>query len=291
MLQEIELRAAARQLSGLSALRSAGAAIGNQGAGNSGWIGRLQGRADVVRAARRHRALALACSANFAATSCGYVGVNDGWQQLNAHRRLTECYARAYGRQHRAHRARSISSAVMGGSCSRWRSAPTPAEAAQDARAALLRDFDDVRDSVRRAGGRASTAVVDRAGHHERRSADGRIRLSVAMLRTHEDKGHPGGMIASLSIPWGNAKGDHDLGGYHVVVAARSRRERGRAARRRARRRRAPRASLSDGARRRRTAIGRRTCGSTERPTGAAIRWTRRGFRFCSPTIFAGMTR
>src|SRR5581483_2150605 len=40
---------------------------------------------------------------------------------------------------------------------------------------------------------------------------------SVAVLRTHESKDFVGGMIASLSIPWGFNKGDKDLGGYHLV--------------------------------------------------------------------------
>ena len=47
--------------------------------------------------------------------------------------------------------------------------------------------------------------------------ASDEYRTSIAVLKTHEDKGHPGGIIASLSIPWGNHKGDHDLGGYHLV--------------------------------------------------------------------------
>ena len=33
----------------------------------------------------------------------------------------------------------------------------------------------------------------------------------------HEDKTYSGAFIASLSIPWGYAKGDDDLGGYHLV--------------------------------------------------------------------------
>ncbi len=41
--------------------------------------------------------------------------------------------------------------------------------------------------------------------------------LSAAVLRTHEEKRFPGGIIASLSIPWGFAKGDDDLGGYHLA--------------------------------------------------------------------------
>ena len=42
-------------------------------------------------------------------------------------------------------------------------------------------------------------------------------RASVAVLRTHESKDFLGGVIASLSIPWGFNKGDEDLGGYHLV--------------------------------------------------------------------------
>ena len=37
------------------------------------------------------------------------------------------------------------------------------------------------------------------------------------MLFAHEDKTYPGAMIASLSIPWGEIKGDEQLGGYHLV--------------------------------------------------------------------------
>jgi glucoamylase len=36
-------------------------------------------------------------------------------------------------------------------------------------------------------------------------------------MRTHEDRRFPGGIIASLSMPWGNTRGDDDLGGYHLV--------------------------------------------------------------------------
>ena len=42
-------------------------------------------------------------------------------------------------------------------------------------------------------------------------------RASVAVLRTHESKDFLGGIIASLSVPWGFNKGDEDLGGYHLI--------------------------------------------------------------------------
>ena len=42
-------------------------------------------------------------------------------------------------------------------------------------------------------------------------------RMSAAVLAIHEDKSASGAVIASLSIPWGDSKGDHELGGYHLV--------------------------------------------------------------------------
>ena len=42
-------------------------------------------------------------------------------------------------------------------------------------------------------------------------------RTSAAVLAVHEDKSALGAMIASLSIPWGESRGDHELGGYHLV--------------------------------------------------------------------------
>ena len=40
---------------------------------------------------------------------------------------------------------------------------------------------------------------------------------SFSLLLSHEDKSYPGALIASLSIPWGEARGDADNGGYHLV--------------------------------------------------------------------------
>jgi len=39
--------------------------------------------------------------------------------------------------------------------------------------------------------------------------------ISAMVLRVHQDKTYPGAMVASLSIPWGNAR--DDIGGYHLV--------------------------------------------------------------------------
>ncbi len=43
------------------------------------------------------------------------------------------------------------------------------------------------------------------------------LRTSHNLLLAHEDKTYSGAFVASASIPWGQAKGDDDLGGYHLV--------------------------------------------------------------------------
>ncbi|WP_076005027.1 glycoside hydrolase family 15 protein [Dehalogenimonas formicexedens] len=40
---------------------------------------------------------------------------------------------------------------------------------------------------------------------------------SYSLLTAHEDKIYPGAFIASLSIPWGEVRGDSERGGYHLV--------------------------------------------------------------------------
>ena len=40
---------------------------------------------------------------------------------------------------------------------------------------------------------------------------------SAALLAVHGDKRSSGALAASLSIPWGQSRGDHELGGYHLV--------------------------------------------------------------------------
>jgi glucoamylase len=172
--------------------------LGNQGAGNTGWSADYKG-VPMLFAVRDNYTLALACSENFAATSCGYVGVSDGWQQVSAHKRLTDCYTAAHDGNIAL--TAQIDVEHCGGEFV--------------LAAALLRDFDVVCKEF--VDGWTRFHRKSRPAHAEKATVADEYRLSVSVLKTHEDKGHPGGFIASLSIPWGSTKGDHDLGGYHVV--------------------------------------------------------------------------
>ena len=67
------------------------------------------------------------------------------------------------------------------------------------------------------AGWRAWWAERTHLGSAEQLFEDSLARISLMVLKIHEAKNFPGGIIASLSIPWGFSKGDDDLGGYHLV--------------------------------------------------------------------------
>jgi glucoamylase len=184
----------------------------NRGSGQTAWVGDYKG-SPMLFAQRGSYAMALACSVPWIARSVGFVGASDGWQELRAHKRLTHTY----------HRAENGNVALTGqvdlprdrgGFVLALGFGPTAMEAGQHARMSLLEDFEAT-----------LTAYVDgwkdwHQSLHPRTQWTTQRRffdLSTAVLRCHEDKRVEGGVIASLSIPWGFSKGDDDIGGYHLV--------------------------------------------------------------------------
>jgi glucoamylase len=187
--------------------------LANRASGNTAWVGDYKG-VPMLYAERDHHALALACTASWLARSVGFVGFSDGWQQLHADKRLDRTYLRA----------ENGNTAVAGeidlqGSNGAFVMAlgfgPTAMEAGQHTLISLLEDFDETQSEYVR-------AWRDWHKRRERHSpSPTSLRplsaLSAAVLRMHESKRVEGGVIASLSIPWGFSKGDDDLGGYHLV--------------------------------------------------------------------------
>jgi glucoamylase len=88
------------------------------------------------------------------------------------------------------------------------------AEAGQQARSTLSEDYNEVRAHYVSQWRNWQQKLLNL--DHPLRQHD-LYRSSTAVLRTHESKDFLGGIIASLSIPWGFNKGDEDLGGYHLV--------------------------------------------------------------------------
>jgi glucoamylase len=180
------------------------------GRGNSAQVADVAGQR-VVLAWKDTMSLAFAADCGFSRASCGYVGASDGWQDLKQNFKMDWEFGSAldgniaimgelpamrreftigigFGEGH--HAALSATVGSLGVPFDRhlkrfieqWHRAATPRELACCS------------------------------------SDDGRLlNISHNVVLAHEDKTFAGAFVASASIPWGYAKGDDDLGGYHLV--------------------------------------------------------------------------
>jgi glucoamylase len=186
--------------------------LGNHGVGNTAWVQDYKGL-PVLDAQRDETALSLACSVPWLKRSVGFVGVSDGWQDVFQHKQMLWEYEHADD-GNLALTAEIDLAACNGEFTLALGFGLTPAEASLRARASLEDGFDTARDAYVQEWqdwqkGLGSPPIL--------MNMPSLYRTSAAVLRTHEAKRFPGGMIASLSIPWGFDKGDEDMGGYHLV--------------------------------------------------------------------------
>jgi glucoamylase len=189
--------------------------LGNRGAGNTAWVGDYKG-VPMLFAERARNALALVCSVPWAKGSVGFVGVSDGWQDLSQHYRMTWAYDRA--EDGNVALTGEVDLAAGDGVFELVLAfGRTAAEAGQRARASLMDGFDAARAAYIRDWQAWQRGLVPPAVRDGETGEHDLFLLSAAIMHSHEAKRFPGGLIASLSIPWGQVKGDDDLGGYHLV--------------------------------------------------------------------------
>lgn len=187
--------------------------LGNAGRDNTAWLGEVKGT-PMLFAERGGTALALACSAGWQGRSVGFVGVSDGWQDVTRHRRLTWSYERAE-RGNVALTGQVDLQRAQGPFVLALGFGRTFSEAAHRVLASLWDGFDVAAAEYGR-GWEAWQRTL-RPPPEAPQGVRSLYRVSAQVLRTHESVRFPGGFIASLSIPWGSAKGDDDLGGYHLA--------------------------------------------------------------------------
>jgi glucoamylase len=187
--------------------------IGNRGADNDGWVREFRG-VPMLFAQRAEIVMAMACSVPFLGASCGYAGFSDGWRDISTHKRMTWFYPEA--REGNIGLTAEIDLESCNGTFVIGLGfGESVAEAGQEVLTSLMQNFDSVsRDYVRGWEKRQSKFLDISDMTH---GSFNLYRVSTAVLKTHEAKRFVGGMIASLSIPWGDNKGDDDLGGYHLV--------------------------------------------------------------------------
>jgi len=186
--------------------------LANFGSGNTGWVGDYKG-VPMFFAERDGTALALGCSTPWKKMSVGFVGTSDGWQDLSNHFQMEWQYQRAENGNLACTGEIDLTAGngefvLALGFGAMWN------EAGQQVRSCLLEDYNEVRQHYVFHWKNWQDTLIKL--DEPKREYD-LYRTSTAVLRTHESKDFLGGIIASLSIPWGFNKGDEDLGGYHLI--------------------------------------------------------------------------
>src|SRR5436189_2889251 len=183
------------------------------GAGNSGSCTEI-GHNKLMHAVRQNVHLLMTCSSGFSRCSVGYVGFSDGWQDLMDNFKMDWQFRTASdgnndltGELNLPDNGEFTIAVAFGRS---YQSAATKlfqslAEPFAEKCEAYIRQW--------------QRAVINPEFDFSNDTSDdgGEYRLSRCVLLAHEDKVFQGAIVASLSIPWGETKGDLDLGGYLLV--------------------------------------------------------------------------
>ena len=176
----------------------------------------------LIHAWRDDDHLILGARPHFSRRSVGFAGASDGWQDLSDNFRMDW----QFGRAERGNLALTAEldwkhdedGVVVGVGFGDRRS-----NAACSLIQCLAEPFDGKVDAYidqwkRVAKWESGTGAADEAKITAVAGDGGRLlQLSRQVILAHEDKTYQGAMVASLSIPWGEARGSAERGGYHLV--------------------------------------------------------------------------
>jgi glucoamylase len=182
------------------------------GSGNNGYVTSANGQR-ILMAQRGGKWMAMGATVPFLHLSCGYVGISDGWTDLHDDFRMDWEFERASDGNIALTGELDISKTqeftlglAFGDSEQRalanlFQSLGTPFD---EHLARYKKQWDETTSHQRP----LKSASFDEGNLYH---------SSYGLLLAHEDKFFAGALIASLAIPWGEAKGDNDQGGYHLV--------------------------------------------------------------------------
>ena len=236
VLQRIRLEGHAELMPRLKVFALLAPHLNGGGAGNTAWAVDLAGH-KVLLAWKDEWSLMMAASCGFSHVSCGFVGFSDGWRDLMQGFKMDWEFGTAtngnisvMGQINLAgcgipdnvvqadEYAAKLTESTNGLAAYEFTVAigigAGHHTAAQKTLGALSTSYDDMRKRFIDQWHRAANPEWLAA-----KAMDGGklMRASHNVLLAHEDKTYSGAFVASLSIPWGQAKGDDDLGGYHLV--------------------------------------------------------------------------
>ena len=212
VLQHVMLNGDPNFLAGLKIYALCAPHIEVGGMGNNAFVVNISGR-DIFMATKDNVWLALAASIPFSRLSCGYVGQSDGWTDLNDNYEMDWEFDQALDGnvamtgELKLDNSYEFTLGLAAGN-SLQNTVTTLFEA-------LSIPFEEHRMRYYDQWDRTARKLLQL----EKASCDnGHLyHVSHSLILAHEDKNYPGAFIASLSIPWGESKGDEDQGGYHLV--------------------------------------------------------------------------
>ena len=182
------------------------------GAGNNGYICLANGLR-ILMAQKGDKWMAMGATVPFSHLSCGYVGASDGWTDLHDDFKMDWEFERASdgnialtGQLDLSQTQEFTLGLAFGNSQHRaianlLQSLGVPFD---EHLAKYKKQWDETAARLRP----LESASFDKGNLYN---------SSYSLLLAHEDKSFAGALIASLAIPWGEAKGDNDQGGYHLV--------------------------------------------------------------------------
>ena len=183
------------------------------GCGNSGSCTEIGGN-KLLHAQRQNVHLLMACSSGFSRRSVGYVGFSDGWQDLMDNFKMDWEFRSAPNGNI------ALTGEIDLPETNEFTIAVAFGRSYQSAATKLFQSLAEPFQSNREGYVRQwQRAVINPEFDFSNDTSDGggEYRLSRCVLLANEDKVFQGAIVASMSIPWGEAKGDLDFGGYHLV--------------------------------------------------------------------------
>jgi glucoamylase len=182
------------------------------GAGNSGYVALVNGWR-ILMAQKGSKWMAMGATIPFTRLSCGYVGTSDGWTDLHEDFKMDLEFETAsdgnialtgeldLGKSDEFTLGVAFGNSEHRAVANLLQSLGTPF---REHMARYQHQWDEIALHLRKLSG----ASYDRGNLYN---------SSYSLLLAHEDKSFGGALIASLAIPWGEAAGDSDQGGYHLV--------------------------------------------------------------------------
>lgn len=212
LLQEIRIEPESAKLENLQFFVLCAPHLKGGGKENNAYAIEAGGR-NILVAEKEGIWLALSASVPFSKMSCGFVGSSDGWTDISEHLKMEYEFGLAEGGNV------ALTGQIDLQGKSEFVLALAFGHTLHSALTTLFlslgEPFVDQKTKFETQWNRAYSKILplDRTRKNERSL----YRTSYSLLLSHEDKSYPGAIIASLTIPWGEANGDDDRGGYHLV--------------------------------------------------------------------------